>query len=200
MCAQSKVSKTAILYGKVRIGEGTTIQDNVILGSAEEGELSIGKASIIRSGAVIYSGVKIGDDFRSGHNILIRENTEIGDDVLVGTNSVIDGDCKIGNKVSIQTGVYVTRYTTIEDEVFLGPCCVTTNDEYMKYGATLKGPVIKRGARIGANSTIMPGVTIGEGAIVGAGSVVTKDVPPYKIVMGVPAKVVKDAPRDEIKS
>lgn len=196
MYRQRKVSEKAILYGNVRIGEGTTIQDNVILGSAEEGELSIGKDSIVRSGAVIYSRVKIGDNFRSGHNILIRENSEIGDSVLVGTNSVIDGDCKIGSNVSIQTGVYVTSYTTIEDGVFLGPLCVTTNDRYMKYGVTLQGSVIKEGARIGANSTIMSGITIGEGAIVAAGSVVTKDVPPYKVVMGLPARVVNDAPRE----
>ena len=196
MRGQSKVSKKAILYGKGRIGEGTTIQDNVILGSAEEGGLSIGKNSVVRSGAVIYSGVKIGDNFRSGHNILIRENSEIGDNVLVGTNSVIDGDCKIGSSVSMQTGVYVTRYTTIEDNVFLGPLCVTTNDRYMKYGITLQGPVIKEGARIGASSTIMSGITIGKGAIVGAGSVVTKDVPPYKVVMGIPARVVNDATRE----
>ena len=196
MCGQSKVSEKAILYGRVRIGEGTTIQDNVILGSSEEGKLSIGKNSIVRSGAVIYSGVRIGDNFRSGHNILIRENSEIGDSVLVGTNSVIDGDCRIGSNVSIQTGVYVTRYTIIEDGVFLGPLCVTTNDKYMKYGAMLKGPVIKQGAKIGANSTIMSGITIGKGAVVGAGSVVSKDVPPYKVVMGVPARVVKDAPRE----
>jgi len=193
---QSRVSKKATFYGKVRLGQGGTVQDNVILGSAEEGELSIGKASIIRSGSVIYSGVSIGDNFRSGHNVLIRENTEIGDDVLVGTNSVIDGDCKIGNNVSMQTGVYITKYTTIEDNVFLGPLCVTTNDKYMKYGATLKGPVIKQGARIGANSTIMPGISIGEGAIVSAGSVVTKDVPPHKVVIGVPARVVKDASKE----
>lgn len=198
MCAQSKVSEKAILHGKVTIGQGTTVQENVILGSAEDGKLVIGKDSIIRSGTVIYSAVKIGNNFRSGHNVLIRENTEIGDKVLVGTNSVIDGDCRIGNNVSIQTGVYVTRYTTIEDGVFLGPCSVTTNDKYMKYGAVLKGPLIKQGARIGANSTIMPGITIGEGAIVGAGSVVTKNVPPYKVVAGVPAKVVKDAPKEEV--
>lgn len=195
MCAQLRVSEKAILHGKVTIGEGTTVQENVILGSAEDGKLGIGKDCTIRSGTVIYSGVKIGDNFRSGHNVLIRENSEIGNNVLVGTSAVIDGDCKIGNKVSIQTGVYITRYTTIEDGVFLGPFCVTTNDKYMKYGVTLKGPVIKQGARIGANSTIMPGVTIGKGAIVGAGSVITKDVPPYKVVMGVPARVVKDAPR-----
>jgi len=191
LCAQFKVSEKAILHGRVKIGEGTAVQENVILGNAEDGDLSIGKDSIIRSGSVIYSDVKIGNNFRSGHNVLIRENTEIGDNVLVGTNSVIDGDCKIGNNVSIQTGVYITRYTTIGDGVFLGPLCVTTNDKYMKYGAVLKGPVIKRGARIGANATIMPGITIGENAVVGAGAVVTKNVKPNEIVTGIPARVIK---------
>jgi acetyltransferase-like isoleucine patch superfamily enzyme len=192
------VSEKARLHGRVSIGEGTVVQENVTLGSAGDGELSIGRNCTIRSGTVVYSGVKIGDSFRTGHNVLIRENTTIGTGVLVGTNSVVDGDCTIGNKVSIQTGVYVTRYTVIEDGVFLGPCSVTTNDKYMRYGATLKGPVIKEGARIGANATIMPGITVGPGAIVGAGSVVTRDVPPYKVVMGVPAKVVRDAPREEV--
>lgn len=191
MCAQFKISEKAILHGKVTIGEGTTVQENVILGSAEDGELGIGKDCTIRSGTVIYSGVKIGDNFRSGHNVLIRENTKIGDNVLVGTSSVIDGDCKIGNNVSIQTGVYITRYTTIEDGVFLGPFCVTTNDKYMKYGVTLKGPVIKQRARIGANATIMPGITIGENAVVGAGAVVTKNVKPSEIVAGIPARVIE---------
>jgi acetyltransferase-like isoleucine patch superfamily enzyme len=197
LSTQSKISKKTTFYGKVNIGQGSTVQDNVTLGSAEAGKLSIGKAAVIRSGAVIYSGVSIGDNFRSGHNILIRENSEIGNNTLLGTNSVIDGDCKIGNNVSLQTGAYVTKYTTIEDDVFLGPFSVTTNDKYMSYGAELKGPVIKRGARIGANATIMPGVTVGEGAVVSAGSVVTKDVPPHKMVIGVPARVVGDAPKGE---
>jgi len=184
----SKISKKAACRGKVSIGEGTTVEDYVVLGSKEDGELSIGKNSIIRSGTVIYSGVRIGDNFRSGHNVLIRENTEIGDNVLVGTNSVLDGDCQIGNNVAVQTGVYVTRYTLIEDSVFLGPHCVTTNDKYMEYGRGLKGPVIKRNVRIGANAIIFPGITIGENAIVGAGAVVNRNVPPGDTVVGNPAR------------
>ena len=120
MCAQSGVSEKAVLHGRVTIGEGATVQENVVLGTADDGELTIGRDCTIRSGTVIYSGVNIGHSFRSGHNVLIRENTEVGDNVLVGTNSVVDGDCKIGHNVSIQTGAYVTRYTTIEDGVFLG--------------------------------------------------------------------------------
>lgn len=186
------MSKNIIKQGKVNLGAGTIIEDNVILGNREDGVVTIGKNSLIRSGTVIYSGVKIGDNLRSGHNVLIRENTEIGDNVLVGTNSVIDGDCRIGNNVSIQTGVYVTKYTIIEDGVFLGPLCVTTNDKYMKYGVELKGPILKRNSRIGANSTIFPGITIGEDAIVGAGAVVTEDVVPGDTVIGNPARSKKD--------
>jgi acetyltransferase-like isoleucine patch superfamily enzyme len=189
---QSRISEKAVFHGKVNIGEGTTVEDYVVLGSKEDGELSIGKDSIIRSGTAIYSGVRIGDNFRSGHNVLIRENTEIGNNALVGTNSVLDGDCQIGNNVAIQTGVYVARYTVIEDGVFLGPHCVTTNDKYMEYGRELKGPVIKRNARIGANATIFSGITIGENALVGASAVVNKNVLPGDTVVGNPARSTSD--------
>jgi acetyltransferase-like isoleucine patch superfamily enzyme len=185
------ISKNIVVYGKVKIGDNSIVQDYVVLGSTEDGELEIGEGAIIRSGTVIYSNVKIGKKLRTGHNVLIRENTVIGNNVLVGTNSVIDGDCRIGNNVNIQTGVYITRYTIVEDDVFLGPFSVTTNDKYMRYGTKLVGPTIKKGARIGANATIMPGIVIGEGAVVGAGSVVTKDVRKGDVVVGNPAKSIK---------
>lgn len=186
-----KQGKNVILRGQVKLGGNTVVEDNVILGSKEDGELEIGENSVIRAGTVIYSGVKIGKGLRTGHHVLIRENTVMGDNVLVGTGSVIDGDCKIGNNVKIQTGAYVTRYTTIEDDVFLGPFAVTTNDKYMEYGAKLEGPILKRGAKIGANATILPGVVIGEGAVVGAGAVVTKHVEAGDVVAGNPARSVR---------
>jgi len=183
------VGKNVILRGQVNLGEDSVVQDYVIIGSKDEGEVNIGEKALIRSGSVIYSGVKIGKRFQSGHNVVIRENTEIGDDVLLGTNSVVDGNCIIGNGVKVQTNVYITVYTTIEDEVFLGPCCVTTNDKYMQTGSgQLRGPVIRSGARIGANATILPGIVVGEGALVGAGAVVTSDVASKEVVAGVPAK------------
>jgi len=188
LLSQLKISNRVIFNGRVNLGEGSVVEDNVILGNKESGELTIGKNSIIRSGTVIYCGVRIGDNFRSGHNVLIRENTAIGDNVLVGTNSVIDGDCRVGNNVSIQTNVYITRYTEVEDGVFLGPCSVTTNDKYMKYGAQLRGPQIKKNAKVGANCTILPGITIGEEVVIGAGTVVTRDVPPGEVVIGNPAR------------
>ena len=101
------MNKNVFFHGDVEIGEGSSIQDNVILGSEEGMKVNIGENALIRSGTVIYSGVTIGKNFMCGHNVLIREDTVISDDVLVGTNSVIDGNCRIGNKVRIQTNVYV---------------------------------------------------------------------------------------------
>ncbi|MDP2730369.1 MAG: nucleotide sugar dehydrogenase [Dehalococcoidales bacterium] len=189
--SNSKPINAIIRSEHIQLGSGYEIQDNVILGSSADGQLIIGDNAFIRSGSVIYSGVKIGNNFKTGHGILIREDTEIGDNVLVGTDSVIDGHCKLGNNVSIQTDAYITAFTTIEDDVFIGPRVVTTNDKYMAYGNRLIGPTIKKGARIGANATILPGIQIGEDAIVGSGSVVTRDVPPGAMVAGNPARPLK---------
>ncbi len=184
----ARVPKGTIVRGQVDIGEGASIEENVVLGHRDDGVLSIGAKAHIRSGTVIYSGVSIGKGLKTGHNVLIREETEIGDDVLVGTNTVVDGHCRVGDRVVMQTNVYLTAYTVVEDGAFLGPCAVTTNDKYMEYGAKLVGATIKRGARIGANSTILPGVTIGEKAIIGSGAVVTKDVPDGAVAVGNPAQ------------
>ncbi len=178
----------------VIIGNNPVIQDNVTIGNSADGQVVIGDNALIRSGSVIYSKVKIGNGFKTGHGVLIRENTEIGDNVLVGTNSVIDGNCKLGNNVSVQTAAYITAYTTIDDDVFIGPRVVTTNDKYMITGARLQGSIIKKGARIGANATILPGIIIGAGAVVGSGSVVTKDVLPGTTVVGNPAKIIAIKP------
>jgi len=179
-----------IKHGKVILGENALIGDNVILGHKEDGLLEIGENAVIRSGSIIYSGTKIGKNFRTGHNILVRENTVIGDNVLIGTNSVVENQVKIGNNVSIQTNVYITTNTVLEDNVFMGPCSVTANDKYMQAGAKLIGPTIKKGARIGANATLLPGIVVGEDAVVGSATVVTKNVPPGATVVGNPARIL----------
>jgi len=185
------MTENIIKHGKVNLGAGTVVEENVVLGHLEDGLLIIGENSLIRSGTIIYSNVKIGNNFKTGHHVTVRENTEIGDNVLIGTNSVVDGNCKIGRNVSVQTNVYITAYTSLEDDVFMGPCSVTTNDKYMQVGAKLKGPLIKKGAKIGANSTILPAIIIGEQAVVGSGAVVTHDVPGKTTVVGNPARQIK---------
>lgn len=150
----------------------------------------IGKNATIRSNTIIYNNVVIGNDFKTGHNALIREETIIGDNVLVGTNSVIEGHTTIGNNVSIQSNVYIPSYTLIEDNVFMGPCACLTNDKYpIRVNYWLKGVRVRKGASLGANSTYLSGVEIGEGAMVAAGAMVTHDVPPNFLAIGVPARI-----------
>lgn len=173
-----------------KISNGTKIEELDYRGA------TIGENAVIRSGSIIYCNVVIGDNLRTGHNILVRENTKIGNNVLIGTNVVIDGNTAIGNNVSIQSNAYIPLNVVIEDKVFIGPCAVLTNDKYpIRKESDLTGPILHRGASIGANSTILPNIEIGEGAIVAAGSVVTKDVPPWKLASGVPAKI-RDIPKE----
>ncbi|MEZ5336519.1 MAG: DapH/DapD/GlmU-related protein [Methanolobus sp.] len=151
----------------------------------------IGNDSYIRAGTTIFSNVKTGVQFKTGHNAMIRENTIIGDNVLIGTNVIIDGNISIGKNVSIQGNVYIPTHVTIEDNVFIGPCAVLANDKYPIRGEYHpEGPILKKGASIGANATLVPGVEIGEGAMVAAGALVTKDVPEWKLAIGCPAKIV----------
>jgi acetyltransferase-like isoleucine patch superfamily enzyme len=194
-----KQSKGSKVYGNSQIGEGSLIEDYVVIGCPTRDELKsgviegaiLGKNCTVRAHSIIYSGVRIGDEFFCGHNALIREKTVIGNKVLVGSGTIIDGCTTIGNNVSIQSSVYIPLNCIIEDDAFLGPRAVLTNDKYMQRGAQLKGPGIRKGARIGANSVILPGIEIGENAVVGAGSVVTKNVGAGLIVVGNPAKEIK---------
>lgn len=150
----------------------------------------IGKNPVIRSNSVIYNDVKIGRNFRTGHGVIIREKTNIGDNVLIGTNAVIEGHCSIGDNVSIQSNVYIPKNSIIEDHVFIGPCACFTNDKYpVRIDYDLKGPTIRSGASIGANSTFLSDIEIGKGAMVAAGAIVTMDVPEYFLAIGAPARI-----------
>lgn len=193
-------------YGKNVIGEGAQVFEPVTIGFPSRENLgktgfsgtTIGHHAVLRSGTIIYCDVIIGDNFQSGHNTLIREKTRIGDRTAIGTATVIDGNTTIGNDVSLQTMVYIPTNTTIGDHVFIGPNAVLTNDRYPPSGS-LEGPVVKTGAAIGANATILPGVCIGEGAFVAAGSIVTRDVPDHMMAVGIPARM-KDLPQAMAKS
>ena len=150
---------------------------------------TVGDDATVRAGTIVYADCDIGDGFTTGHNALVRENTTIGDDVLVGTDTVVDGSCTIGSHVSLQTGVYIPTHTDIGNQVFVGPRAVFTNDPYpVRRDAELVGPTLEDHVSIGANATLLPGVSVGEGSFVAAGAVVVRDVPPRTLAVGVPAR------------
>ncbi|PSN98864.1 hypothetical protein B9Q11_01705 [Candidatus Marsarchaeota G2 archaeon ECH_B_SAG-F08] len=162
--------------------------------------LVISKNAKIRSGCVLYLGTKIGESLELGHNVVIRERNVIGHHVSIWSNSVVDYGCVIGNNVKIHCNCYIAQYSVIEDNAFLAPGVVLANDLYPGIEESkqrMKGPLIRRGAQIGVNATILPFVEIGEEAIVGAGSVVTKNVPRRSIVVGNPARVIKQEYKKE---
>lgn len=175
----------------VQAGNGCSIDSRTTVGYAYADDASptqLGDDVTVRDGSIIYQDVQIGDGTQTGHNVLIREHTNIGRGCIVGTNTVIDGHSEIGDNVSLQTSVYIPSHTTIESQVFIGPNAVLTNDPYpIRREVDLEGPTIKRSASIGANATILPGVTVGERSFVAAGAVVLEDVPADTLAVGVPA-------------
>ncbi len=190
---------TYTICENVRLGPGYAIQDYVIVGlrpdgSVDDMETLIGENAVIRSHTVIYAGNTIGEGFQTGHGALIRECNEIGDLVSVGSGTEIGHHVIIGDRVRIHSQAFVPEFTTLESGCWIGPNVVFTNDPHPLCPSSarcMKGAIVKVGAKIGANTTILPDVTIGEKSLVGAGSVVTSDVPEGAVVAGVPAKVIK---------
>jgi len=152
--------------------------------------LSIGPHAIIRSFSVIYAGSRIGAHLETGHGAVIREENRIGDDFSIWNNSTVDYGCVIGSRVRVHTGVYIAQFTVIEDDVFLAPGVMIANDRHPICRDCMRGPTIKRAARVGINATLLPEIVVGEAALVGAGAVVTRDVPARAVVVGNPARVV----------
>ncbi len=207
-----------LVLGKSEIGEGTYIGFNTIIGYPSKRSFSslgvmpedlsvldelssgakISSACLIRSGSVIYEDVVIGKRLVTGHNVLIREGSRIGENCLIGTGSMLDGSVSIGNNVKIQSGVYLPHGTVVGENVFIGPYACITNDRYPASGR-LTPVVIGNGCVIGANSTLISGVHIGDNSVVAAGSVVTKDVSPNTVVLGVPARAYMTREEYEIR-
>jgi acetyltransferase-like isoleucine patch superfamily enzyme len=189
-----------IIHAGVSLGANTVVEEYCIIGSPprghKAGELAtvIGAGAHVRSHTVIYAGNRIGSNFQTGNKVNIRELNTIGDDVSVGTLSVIEHHVEIGHRVRIHSQVFIPEYSILEEACWIGPNVVLTNAKFpMSPDAkkNLRGPVIRRRAKVGANVTILPGVVIGEDALVGAGSVVSRDVPAGAVVVGNPARVIK---------
>lgn len=197
----NKIAKQSIIYSHVLLGKFGEIEDFVIIGKNPYSKKEIAKNCtkigdnfLIRSHTVIYCNNKIGKNFKTGHHVLIRENNVIGDNVSIGSNSVIEHHVKIGNNVRMHSQVFIPEYSVLEDNCWIGPNVVLTNAYHPKcYSAKecLKGPTIKRNAKIGANVTILPRVIVGENALIGAGAVVVSDVKPNSVVAGNPARKIK---------
>jgi acetyltransferase-like isoleucine patch superfamily enzyme len=181
-----------------------TLEHFVIVGHqpadspADDLTTRIGSGALIRSHTVIYAANVIGRSFQTGHGVLIREHNEIGDRVSIGSGSIVEHHVRIGHGVRLHSNVFVPEFSVLEEECWLGPHVVLTNAKYPRsrnVKKQLAGPCIERGAKIGANATILPGVRVGAGALVGAGAVVTKDVPPGVVVVGNPARICNDVAR-----
>ncbi len=160
--------------------------------------LILGAQALVRSGTALYAGSTIGAGLETGHNAVIREENKIGDNFSLWNNSTVDYGCVIGNNVKIHCNCYVAQFTTIEDDVFMAPGVTIANDLHpgcAEAKRCMKGPTIKRGAKIGVNATILPMVVIGENALVGSGAVVTKDVAANAVVYGNPARVKNNVAR-----
>ena len=191
---------TNLIHPNVHLPADAVIGPFVVLGEPPRGKAPgdlathIGAHAIIRSHTVIYAGNRIGDDFQTGHGVLLREENEIGNHVSIGSHTIVEHHVKIADGVRLHSNVFVPEFSILEENCWLGPSVVVTNARYPQSRTVyenLRGAHIKRGALIGANVTLLPGVTIGAHALIGAGSVVTQDVPDNAVVVGNPARIIK---------
>ncbi len=179
----------------VQVGEDLQADPWVVIGERTgrpgvEHAGSLGPHARLRRGTILYAGSAIGSYLETGHFVVIREQCVIGDHVSIWSHTVVDYGVTIGHNVSLHTGLYISQYSVIEDDVFIAPGVKFANDPHPACGKCMMGPTIKRGARLGVGVVVNGGVTIGEGALIGAGSVVTRDIPQGVVAVGNPARAL----------
>jgi acetyltransferase-like isoleucine patch superfamily enzyme len=210
----AEIHPTAVVYPGTVLGEGVKVLEHAVVGkqptlsprsTAKREPLppaEIGAGTVVSTGAVVFAGTAIGERVILGDQSCVRERVTVGDDVVIGRGSLVENDTTIGAMTKIQAEAYITAYSTLEEHVFIAPCVVTSNDNFMgrteRRHELVKGPTIRRGARIGAGAVLLPGIEIGEEAFVGAGAVVTKNVEPRMLVVGNPSRVMRAVADDEL--
>src|SRR5690349_9316014 len=211
-----EIHPSATVHPGTVLGEGVRVLENAVVGkqpslgassTAKREPLPptvVGAGTVISTGAVVFAGSTIGANCIVGDQSCIRERVALADDCILGRGSLIENDSTVGAGTRIQAEAYITAYSTLEEDVFIAPCVVTTNDNFMgrteRRKALLKGPTIRRSARVGGGAILCPGVEVGEEAFIGAGAVVTKGVAPRKLVVGSPARVLRDVNDDELRA
>jgi acetyltransferase-like isoleucine patch superfamily enzyme len=208
-----QVGAHAVIRAGTVVGAGCEIQDHAVLGkvprlarhstAAREAPapLELGEGAVVCCGAVVFAGARLGVDAIVGDQAYVRERAVLGDGSVVGRGTAVDNDVTIGARVRVQTDVYLTAHSSVEDDVFVGPGALTTNDSTMaRHDASyaLVGARLRRACRVGGAAVLVPGVEVGEEAFVAAGAVVTRDVPPRTVVMGVPARVVREVGDEDL--
>ena len=212
--ADGEIHPSAIVHPGTVLGAGVKILEGAVVGkqpslsprSTTKREplppTEIGDGTIVSTGAIVFAGTRVGARVIVGDQACVRERVDIGDDVVIGRGVLVENDTTIGALTKIQAEAYITAYSTLEDNVFIAPCVVTTNDNFMgrteQRHALIKGPTIRRGARIGGGVILCPGIEVGAEAFVGAGAVVTKDVAPGVVVVGNPARVLRSVSPEEL--
>ena len=209
----AQIGANVVIHGLVEVADGCVIQDNVVLGKVPRlathstasrdlpPPLLLGAGAAVCTGAIVFAGASIEAGAIVGDQAFVRERAVVGERSVVGRGSAIDNDVTIGDRVRIQTGVYLTAYSVVEDDVFVGPTVSTYNDDTMARHAAdhpIRGCTLRRAARVGGGARLRPGVEVGEEAFVAMGSVVTRDVPARRIVMGVPARVTGTVDESEL--
>jgi acetyltransferase-like isoleucine patch superfamily enzyme len=211
--ADAVVGAYVVVHDGTVLGAGCNLQDHAVVGKPlalgarstasrdAPAPARIGAGATVAAGAIVNAGAEIGEAVVVGDQAHVRERARVGDATVVGRGSQVDNDVVVGARCRIQSGCYVTAHSVVEDDVFLGPGVFTYNDNTMSRHAPdypIVGPTIRRAARIGGGARILPGVEVGEEAFVATGAVVTRDVPPRALVMGVPARRIGEVGDEEL--
>ncbi|MHB8694041.1 MAG: acyltransferase [Solirubrobacteraceae bacterium] len=208
-----RIGANVVIHSGTVIEPGVAVQDGVVLGkeavtaphskapARPAGGLLVRGGATVCTGAVVFAGATIGSSAIIGDQAHIREGAVIGEETVIGRGSAVGPEARIGQRVRAQTNIWLTSWTVVEDDVFVGPGVVTLNDDTMARlarGAPLRAPILRRACRIGGGVVLTPGVEVGEEAFVAAGAVITRDVPARAIVMGVPGRPTGEVPDEQL--